>query len=164
MPAFGYKRALGFSLIELMVAIAIIAILAGIALPSYQNYVLRSELRAAQADAVALSLAVENVYQRTLSYPGGGMQTVYNQDPDTTEITDILTSWSPSSDLADFTFQLTSGGQVQIGGQARPGYVIRITPQKATVNNCVIVLNSQNLRTMGANDACRFANDGNSWL
>lgn len=87
-----------FTLIEMMIVAAVIAILAAIALPSYNSYIIKSEIRTGQADLLALSLNFENQYQRTLSYP--------TIDPNTTAgLTDKFKGWSPSA--SNFAYSLT---------------------------------------------------------
>jgi type IV pilus assembly protein PilE len=62
------QRLAGFSLIELMVALAIAAILASVAYPSYQGYVMRTKRAAAAACLTDLSAFMERVYAANLRY------------------------------------------------------------------------------------------------
>ena len=48
------KYGSGFTLIELIIAVAIVAVLASIAYPSYTQYVVRSNRAAAQAEMMDL--------------------------------------------------------------------------------------------------------------
>ena len=58
----------GFTLIEILIVIAIVGILTAVALPAYQTYITKSRARSASADLVALSLVVENQFQKSLAY------------------------------------------------------------------------------------------------
>ena len=65
----------GFTLIELMVTVAIIGILAAVALPSYQNYVMQSNRAVAKAILLENAQFMEQFYTENSRYdqtnPGG---------------------------------------------------------------------------------------------
>ena len=58
----------GFTLVELMITVAIIAIIATIALPSYQESIRKSQRAEAHAGLVKMQLEIENHRMTSISY------------------------------------------------------------------------------------------------
>ena len=76
-----FKSNGGFTLVELIVVIAILAILAGIAVPSYGNYVTKAKEQAAVVEANAIKTAVIAAYAEeglpvptTITISGGAVR------------------------------------------------------------------------------------------
>lgn len=61
-------RSAGFTLIELMIVVVIVAILTFIAVPMYENQVLRTYRTTAQSDLIGFAQAMEKEYALTFSY------------------------------------------------------------------------------------------------
>ncbi|KAF1697212.1 hypothetical protein CSC62_08365 [Pseudoxanthomonas jiangsuensis] len=134
------RTATGFTLIELMVVVAVVAILLAIALPSYLDYVVRSKIRTAQADLQALSAAVENHRQRTLSFPSSAAA-------DTSAVKAAFPGWSPASKAADFGFSYSNAS----------GYTVTATGAGGKLSSCTLTLTADNTRTTG--DGCKSFGD-----
>jgi len=63
------KMQKGFTLIELMIVVAIIAILAAIAIPAYQNYAIRSKVSELVVAADSCKTSVAEYYQSVGTLP-----------------------------------------------------------------------------------------------
>ena len=63
----------GFTLIELMIVVAIVGILAAIVLPSYQQHVLRTRRAVAAGCLMELAQFMERFYTTSLTYSGAAL-------------------------------------------------------------------------------------------
>jgi len=114
-------RAAGFTLIELMVTVAIVAILAAIALPSYRSYVLRGQLVNATTGLSAVQANMERYFQDNRTYmaangftPPCATATVYGtftvSCPNTLTATTFILQAVGSGVTAPFTFYIDNYG------------------------------------------------------
>lgn len=166
-PLCSRRTARGFTLIELMIVVVIIAILAGIVIPSYMNHVKRSHAKAAAGDLVALGLVMENIYQRQLRYPysnttglPGGASLPTTTTDDTIRYVNGVNGgaplpanslWQPA-EADNFIYKLnvpTSGAN-----QGRT-YTLTAAGRGGTLNDgCEITLTSANSRASNGNSGC----------
>jgi len=73
------RRSAGFTLIELMITVAVVAILATVALPAYQDSVRKSRRAQAKADLVELAQNLERYHTIQNTYVGATL--VFAQSP-----------------------------------------------------------------------------------
>jgi type IV pilus assembly protein PilE len=84
----------GFSLMELMIAVAIVGIVSTLAYPSYQSYIADSKRSVAQADLMAFAAQFERHKLANFSYAGAA------QSGTDTGVPAIYASHSPASEIA----------------------------------------------------------------
>ena len=95
----------GLTLIEVLIALALIAILTVIAYPSYTDYVTRSSRAAAQSELVELSSVQEKIYLNSNGY-SGSVAAPYNGTA-----TGGLGKTSGRTDDGKYVLSLVSAGQ-----------------------------------------------------
>ena len=73
----------GFTLIELMIVVAIIGILAAVAIPQYQNYVARAQVAEGLSLIAPVKLSLAEHFNSTGDFPANGSTDIMGLDPST---------------------------------------------------------------------------------
>lgn len=113
-----YKRiARGFTLIELMVTVAIISILTAIALPAYTNYVIRGKIPDATGQLASMQVKMEQYFQDNHKYlnapnPNNLVVPCTTADTATSQYFDFSCSAAPT----DTTYTLQAVGKGSMNG------------------------------------------------
>ena len=108
----------GFTLIELMITVAIIAILAAIALPNYTQYVVRGKIAEGTSELAQWRNRMERFFQDNRTFDGGCEAT----KPASTKY------FTYSCVAADESYTLTATG---IAAQGVNGYVYTVNESNA---------------------------------
>lgn len=105
----------GFTLIELMIVVAIIGILAAIAIPAYQDYTVRSKVSEALVAASPGKTSVSEFYVSQGSMPADASAAGFDQDIDTKYVQSV-TYTRDSQTQATLTVKVKA-----LGGDAAAG-------------------------------------------
>ena len=108
----------GFTLIELMIAVAIVAIIAAVALPAYQEQAQRGRLSECNSFAYTLASQLETYYTRNNTYPGALVDGGLDLDDNLSE-----------SGACEAAIRPSGGGSCAVGDAAQRcvGYTLTLT-------------------------------------
>ena len=111
----------GFTLIELMIVVAIIGILAAVAIPAYQDYTIRAKVTEGIGFAAAAKTAVSEFYTSQGNMPTNAAEAGFSTNVSTAIVQSLgFTPVSTTQSQIDVTFN-------NLGGDMAGGEILRFT-------------------------------------
>jgi len=141
------KKQQGFTLIELMIVVAIIGILAAIAIPAYQDYTIRAQISEGLNLAAGAKAAVTEFYQDQGALPAD------NAEAGIEAAGNILGKYVAGVAVAAGVITVTYGGDVNAAVTAAGG-TLTLTPNVAAAGSVQWVCTS-NMQNKWLPAACR---------
>jgi type IV pilus assembly protein PilA len=87
------RKQTGFTMIELMIVVAIIGILAAVALPAYQDYTIRARVTEGLSLAQSAKLAVSETTITNNALPADQAATGYTSPAAAANVTSVAVGW-----------------------------------------------------------------------
>ena len=126
------KKQQGFTLIELMIVVAVIGVLAAIAIPQYQNYVAKSELGAGLATITSVRTNVEDYIVTNGSFPDGTTAGQLTTDLGVIQPNNGAITLNVSGGTPSYTYNWNGGATTQNRtGLSAGNYSVTITDSKS---------------------------------
>lgn len=129
------KAQRGFTLIEVMIVIVLIAILAGIAVPSYRSHICKTERSVVKGDLLSYAQALESYFTAN--------NFSYEDTSNTDNLPDVYSNYSPADGSAskkdyDLALSVTNNGK---------SFTLTATRSQASCQDGTFTLNQAGMRT-----------------
>ncbi len=115
-----YRRPKGYTLVELMISVAVLSILAMLAIPAYQGYISTGRQATARANIEPLRIAIEDYHLDNLNTGYGGIDGKWDPGVDNSLETGVL-GWKPDGDRDEYKYEVKAN-------TTGTGYTITVTP------------------------------------
>lgn len=147
---FGGREHQGFTLIEVMIVVAIVGILAAVAYPSYEEHVKSFRRAEAQSALMGLAAAMERHFTANNTYKGAG------SGGGDTGAPDIYYDQVPS-DGGTAYYNLT------VESASDSAFVVKATPANAQAGDGFLDLNNQGIRRWDKDNSGGIGTGETSW-
>ncbi|MFZ6758384.1 type IV pilin protein [Undibacterium sp. Ji50W] len=139
------KRNAGFTLVEVMIAVVVIAIITGVAVTNYRSSMQNSRRSTAQADLMSLAQFMERTHTEAMSYMPGA---------------------TPAAPTLPFTVSPQSGTTyytITLQAITSKSYTLRATPTGTQASNGILEVDSTGAKRWDKNNDGSFTADESTW-